>query len=219
MAMPDYNKPLQGIPTDKVLEMRSAGLSNNQIIQNLQREGFTQTQVFDAMNHAEAKRGVENLPPEAMQGSPPSNPMQMQPQQQGPPQPDMPPLPEMPTPPAQGAPDINQLNSVSTEDLVEALIDEKWNDLLKDISKIAEWKDKTESKISKMEQGFEDMKKNFDNLHNAVVGKIGEYDKHILDVGAEIEAMEKVFQKVLPTFTENVNELSRVADKIKAKKK
>ena len=44
---------------------------------------------------------------------------------------------------------------------------------------------------------------------------MGEYDKHIMEVGSEIKAMEKVFSKVLPTFTENVNELNNITKKIK----
>lgn len=210
----DYNNILQGIPTDKVLQMRKAGLSNNQIIQNLQREGYTQNQIFDAMNQAEAKIGVEQAMPTTMEFDRPSNPMSFgQPQSRGGPQ-----MPsDQPTMQSSGM-DISQMNSVSTEELVEALIDEKWNELVRSLNKIIEWKEKANSKIDKMEQGFLDMQKNFDNLHKAVVGKIGEYDKHILDVGAEIQAMEKVFQKVLPTFTDNVRELSRITDNIKKTK-
>ena len=104
----------------------------------------------------------------------------------------------------------------TNEELIEAIIDEKWNDLLKDINKIIEWKNSTETRVSAMEQQMKDLQKSFDNLHNGVVGKIGEYDKHILDVGAEIQAMEKVFAKVLPVFTENVSELTRITDDVKA---
>ena len=42
--------------------------------------------------------------------------------------------------------------------------------------------------------------------------------KNILEVGTEIKAMEKVFQKVLPTFTSTVNELSRITGNLKKKK-
>jgi len=63
------------------------------------------------------------------------------------------------------------------------------------------------------------MQQSFDKLHQAIIGKIAEYDKNILNVGTEIKAMEKVFQKVLPTFTENVNELSRVTRGLRKPKK
>ena len=102
-----------------------------------------------------------------------------------------------------------------TEEMIEAIIDEKWNDLLSDINKVVAWKEATETRLAKMEQQMTDMKDSFDKLQAAVVGKVGEYDQHILEVGAEVKAMEKVFSKVLPIFTDNVAELARVSDQIK----
>ena len=64
-----------------------------------------------------------------------------------------------------------------------------------------------------------DVKADLETLHKAIVSKIGEYDKNLLDVGTEIKAMEKVFQKVLPTLTENVSELSRITRQVKLGKK
>jgi len=120
---------------------------------------------------------------------------------------------QMPPPPPQGfAPQPMATN----EELIEAIIDEKWNDLLKDINKIIEWKNTAETRLVTVEQQIKDLKDQFDNLHNAVVGKIGEYDKHILDVGAELQAMEKVFAKILPVFTQNVSELTRITDDLKS---
>ena len=106
-----------------------------------------------------------------------------------------------------------------TEELIEAIIDEKWNDLLGDINKVIAWKDATESRITRLEQSITDLRAEFDKLHGAVIAKVGDYDQHILDVGAEVKAMEKVFSKVLPVFTDNVAELSRVAEQMKQAKK
>jgi prefoldin subunit 5 len=103
------------------------------------------------------------------------------------------------------------------EELVESIIDEKWDELAKDVNKIVEWKNDVETRIVKMDQRFESLKDEFDKLHQAIIGKIGDYDKNILEVGAELKAMEKVFSKVLPLFTENVNELSRITQDMKKK--
>ncbi len=136
----------------------------------------------------------ENNPPQAMP-PPPQNTM---------------PISHNTLPPAQ---------ETSNEELIEAIIDEKWNELVKDISKIIEWKNNAQNQLAQFEQKFQDLQAQFDRLHNAVVGKIGEYDKHILDVGAEIQSMEKVFSKILPVFTQNVSELTRITDDLKSKKK
>ena len=58
--------------------------------------------------------------------------------------------------------------------------------------------------------GSKNLKERFESLHKGVLGKITEYDQNLTNVGTEIKAMEKVFQNILPTFTENVNKLERV---------
>jgi hypothetical protein len=69
-----------------------------------------------------------------------------------------------------------------------------------------------------MEEAMEGLKSSFSDLHKGVLGKIGDYDRNITDIGSEIKALEKVFQKILPTFTENVNELTRITKEMKDKK-
>ncbi len=203
-------------PVNQVIEMRNQGLSNNQIIQNLQRQGYNSTQVYDALNQADMKGGVEPVSADNMQSPEPEKPM-----------------PETPTPETQNysqdqkgsygdqeyAPQFNesyyQPSNIGTEELVESIIDEKWEDLVKDINKVIDWKNKTEARITKIEQNIENLKENFSQLQKAITGKVGEYDKHIQEVGTDIKALEKVFQKVLPKFTENVNELSIISNRFK----
>ncbi|MBN1175257.1 hypothetical protein JXA48_01300 [Candidatus Woesearchaeota archaeon] len=127
------------------------------------------------------------------------------------------PPPQMPGGmPPMGGMSAPMQSEATNEELIEAIIDEKWNDLLRDINKIIDWKSVAESRLSSMEQEIKDLRAEYDKLHQAVVGKVGEYDKHILDVGAEIQAMEKVFAKVLPLFTEKVSDLARITDDLKA---
>ena len=64
-----------GVPTDKVLSMRQQGLSNNQIIQNLQTSGHEPNQIFDALNQADLKGSIESMIPPEMPSDLPSNPM------------------------------------------------------------------------------------------------------------------------------------------------
>ena len=114
-----------------------------------------------------------------------------------------------------------QMSSIqgSPEELVEAIIDEKWNELVKDINKVIDWKQKADTKLATMEQQVSDMQQQFDKLHQAIIGKIGDYDKHMLDVSSELQAMDKTFSKILPTFVDNVNELSAITQKFRVEKK
>lgn len=186
------------LPVDQVKAMRTRGFDNNQIVQALQRNGYSSTQIFDALNQAELVSGAmmdQGAP--SFVGSPPPVP----------PGPSQDSVPEYGGEAGVGGIDVN---SEEVEELVESVIEEKWDELAKDINKVIEWRNDVEARMIKFEQKLESLREEYDKLHQALIGKIGEYDRHILEVGAEIKAMEKVFAKVLPVFTENVNELSRI---------
>src|SRR5574341_864342 len=172
------------VPISQVASMQTQGLTNNQIIQALMRQGFQPTQIYDALAQAEARKSIE---PMEVPG-------------------EMPPRTEVKAP-----------THPESEAVVEQIIDEKWQELQKDLAKINEWKDLVASRVDKMEQSMMDVKSDLDSLHKAIVARIGEYDKTLLDVGTEIKAMEKVFQKVLPELTGNIQELSRITKNVKGK--
>jgi len=208
---------MPGPPTDKVTMMRQNGMTNNQIIQALQNEGHGTTDIFDAMNQADLKGGVGMAQPQrgpSIQGAPPGmgQPMGPPPGGQMPP---MDPYQDEGAPQSYEQPDNNSGVGERIEEIAEAIIDEKWNEIVKSINKIADWKDQTESRLTKIEQQMVDMKTSFDQLHKGVLGKIGEYDKNLTNISSEIHAMDMVFQKVLPVMTENVKEMGRITDDMK----
>ncbi|MFH0875424.1 MAG: hypothetical protein V1859_05785 [archaeon] len=191
-------------PINLIRTMKQQGMSNNDIIQNLIRQGYSNTQIFDAINHIETKNAVESMP---------ENLMQMPQKTRGAENSEF--MPDSQDVVTSLVPDKFD---PKVEELIETIIDEKWEELIKDVNKIIEWKARAEVRIAAVELKTDSLKQSFDELHRAVIGKISEYDQHILDVGTEIKAMEKVFSKVLPTFTENVHELSRITDKVRQDK-
>jgi len=197
-----------GTPTEQVITMRGQGLTNNQIIEALQRQGYAIDEINNAINQADIKEGV--LTPTRGGIMPESPEMQMG---QGMPPPEM--MGPMPGPMMQQQMPAEAVGE-RIQEIAEAIIDEKWSELITHVNKIVEWKETTESRITKLEQQVKDLRDSFDKLHEGVLGRISEYDKGIQDVGTEIKALEKVFQKVLPGFIENVGELSRITDKMKA---
>jgi hypothetical protein len=219
MALFGKKKPA-GIPTEIVIQLRQQGTGNDQIVEQLKGQGYASSQIYDAMSQADIKGAVEvpaaTEAPAQIPAAPPAPPEQMPaemppPEQmpaEMPPPEGLPPLPEaMPQQPAIAREEI--------EEIVEPIIDEKWEELMKNVDKIIAWKEATESKIAKLEQMIKDLASSFEELHTGVLAKIGEYDKSIKDVGSDIKAMEGVFKKVLPTFTDNVSELSRITKKLK----
>jgi len=103
-------------------------------------------------------------------------------------------------------------SSEDTEAIVESLIEEKWQDLQQQLKQITEWKERIDSQVIKLTQEMGLLKENFDKLHEGVLGKISEYDNNLKDVGSSVKAMDEVFKKVLPTMTESVNKLSKLAN-------
>lgn len=212
------------IPVQHVVTMRGQGMSNNQIIQNLQRFGYTIDQINNALNQADIKVGMYPAQPSfagpagggGNSGSAPSGfgpgPVQpMQPMTQS--------RPSFSPSPSSG-PELSEELSERDErmhEIAESIIEEKWNEFVDSINRIIEWKDSIETRVTKVEQQLADLRGSFDKLHEGVLGKLGDYDKGISTVTVEIKALEKVFQKILPGFVENVHELSKITEKMRGK--
>ena len=203
-AMPAQEMQPQAPPSpiEQVLMMKQQGYTNNQIVQTLQSQGYDTNQIFDAINQAGLstfQAAPETEQPEtgmADYGQSYEQPYQQQQFQS-----------------FQAPREVQEPVSIDEEriqEVAEAIIDEKWEELVKDIKRVIEWKDKSEDRIAKLEQQLIDIRLSIDSLTKSVMSKISGYDQNIVDVGTEIKAMEKVFQKVLPTLTESVNKLDRM---------
>lgn len=206
MPMPSPEIPQQAPPSpiEQVLMMKQQGYTNNQIVQTLQSQGYNTNQIFDAINQAGLSGGFEAMPEQPETGIPEyGQNYEQQPYQ------------EQSFQSLQQTPrEIQAPVSIDEEriqEVAEAIIDEKWEELAKDIKKVIEWKEQSENRIAKIEQQILDLRMSIDSLTKSIMSKISAYDQNIVDVGTEVKAMEKVFQKVLPTLTESVNKLDRMA--------
>ncbi|MEK6943792.1 MAG: hypothetical protein AABX00_07050 [Nanoarchaeota archaeon] len=200
-------------PVEQVTMMKHQGYTNNQIIQTLQSQGYSTTQISDAIGQSglsgaqqpQMEAGMsdyghfDDAPSEAFEQPQPA-PMQRR---------------EVPMQTEEPA----TIDEERIQEIAESIIDEKWDELAVDIRKVVEWKERSEERITKIEQQLLDMKISIDSLTKSIMGKISSYDQNIIDVGTEIKAMEKVFQKVLPTMTESVNRLERATKNISSQKK
>ncbi len=185
-----------GLPIDQIMALKQRGMNNDQIISELERQGYNSSQIFDALNQVNISGGNVgqnspnlNIPqPDFPQEQPYTGEQRLE-----------------PAPPPQ-----ELINREQIEEIAEAIIDEKWKEFEEDIKIIIDWKEKTDTKIGQIEQQIKDLTNSLNNLHKSIISKISGYDKNITDVGTEMKAMEKVFQKILPSLTENVNKLDRM---------
>ena len=182
-----------GSPVEQIMTLKQQGMDNNQIIQEMEKQGYNSTQIFDVLNQVStANPGMAPEQPPGYSATQPDLAAQQFPEQ----------APEQPDCSA----DKEQI-----EEIAEAIIDEKWKEFEEDVRVIINWKEKTEIRMNQLAQQIKDVVDSVNNLQKSIVNKITQYDRNLTDVGTEIKAMEKVFQKVLPSLTENVNKLERIA--------
>ncbi len=166
------------------MQLRTQGLTDNLIVEELKNQGFTPEQASQAISQADSSGG-------GMSGM---NMSQSEPQQQQ---------------QQQQQPHSDEEGNIyeRIEQITEGIIDEKWDALISEVKKIIAWKEKIEEKQTQMQNDLTKLKEDFKVLHQGVLGKLEDYDKRMQDVGVELNAVGKVFKDVVPEFVENVKEL------------
>jgi len=127
---------------------------------------------------------------------------------------------QAPTPSAMpAAPSPNQIDSTDdhmtllTEDvekLVESNVAKKWDKINDSVKKIEEWKTTTESKLEDFQKQIEQLDTKLSSAQNAITGKVNEYNSSIKDVNVQLKSLSQVFEKILPTFTDNIKALQSI---------
>ena len=175
------------LPNDlisQVLELRDQGLTDTVIMQELSKNGYSSDQITDAIFQADATLSP-SFPSSA---SPPPRSTSSAPYPEG-----------------------NIYERI--EEITENMIDEKWDELIAEVKKIVEWKERLEEKQLKIQTDLDKVKEDFKLLHQGVLGKLEEYDTRMRDVGTELKAVGKVFKEVIPEFVEGVKELQGMIPK------
>jgi len=160
-------------------------------------------------------------------GPPQFNDMDMAPSQMMPPSAPLPPPPPPPSPNQGGfddmeAPESNSGNmELVTEDIekiAEGIIDEKWDKISASLDELKTWKKNIENQVNSLKDTVNKMDTKLSDTQKAIVSKVNDYNSSLSDVNVELKAMSKVFDKVLPTFTDNVKKLSVITTKISKSK-
>ena len=196
---------LQAIPTSEVLEMQKKNMSHEQIVDYLHQKGYNSQQIMDAINQAELKtnpseKGFQDQQlPDLTAPAPGINYEQPQFQQQRfqPPQRNV---------------------EEQIEEIAEAIVDEKWEELTKDVGNISLWKESVQTEVESVKQEILRLEGRLEKLQNAVLGKVEDYNKTLNEVNTEMQALSKVFEKIIEPLTTNIKELSRITSDLKNKK-
>ncbi len=206
--MPQLTEPV----IEQVMQLMEQGYQGNEIMAKLQEQGFSNTEVQEALAQAQTKASVESA--ETMIPPPPPMP-HMQPSLLNREQPRSidftPPRQEVQSPTMEiSSRDMEE----KIEEVAEAIIDEKWQQALQDIGDLSSWKEKMKTEILSIKQEVLRIENRFESMQQAILGRVKEYDKQVEDVGTDVKAIEKLLQSILKPLSDNVKELKRITEKL-----
>lgn len=213
--------PSSKIPVSEVLQLREQGLTDNLIAEELKKKGYSMQLITMAVSEADASAdsGMGGMPQapasEGMGGYGGGYPRSASgagagfgggyPQSYNGPT----------APPASSSEQDNLYERI--EGTVETMIDERWDELIGEVKKIIEWKEKMEEAQKKAQSDLDKLKEDFKLLHQGVLGKLDDYDGRMRDVDTELKAVGKVFKDVVPQFVDNVKELGSITKGMRGK--
>ncbi|MDD5253692.1 MAG: hypothetical protein PHG05_01130 [Candidatus Nanoarchaeia archaeon] len=103
----------------------------------------------------------------------------------------------------------------SNEELIESLIEEKWQQVIQSVGDMDVWKARVKDDLLSVKQEILRISSRVDNLQAAVLSKVNEYSSNLSEVGTEIKALEKVMEKIIEPLTTNIKELNRITEDLK----
>lgn len=214
---------------DQITQMKKDGLSDQDIISNLQSQGINPGEIMGALDKAkikEAVAGEDGAPPEAPEPYTPQSAGQENyaPQTQ-----------EMPYNTQQGQMDAPQeyapqegyeeqnYSSGNTDsgtmiEIAEQVFEEKSNKITKELDSFKEFSTLAGSKITNFEDRIKRMEKIIDNLQIKILEKIGSYGQGINSIKKEMSMMEDSFTKMVPELAKKQTSKKVTKKKVSKKK-
>ena len=101
------------------------------------------------------------------------------------------------------------------QEIVEAIVEEKWQSVLDKFGDLGVWKEKVNRDVISIKQEIVRTQDRFLQLQKAVMGKVSEYNDNIVDVNTEMKALEKVFEKIIEPLTSNIKQLQKITERLK----
>ena len=182
--------------------MQAQGLSDSDIIQKLNEQGVSPLEIQQALEQSNIKTAVQgDMQPSLMtQETQEYNPNQEQPeytpqpnQQQEQPQ-QYPQYQQYSYPQYQ---EYQQPTSDTISEISEQIVEEKLNQVKKELSKLADFKTTSSKKLEDLNSRLERIESMLDKIQSSILGKIGEQMQNTQDIKQEMGMMQESFSKVL----------------------
>ena len=207
---------------DKVAQMQSLGMGDDEIIRNLRNEGFTPQQINDALNQSQVKSAVSQYPET-------QDALAIQNMQQS----IMPQYPEQAPKYSEQAPAQQEYyypettqaypeqayypqESLDTEtitEIAEQVIIEKIQELNKELGNIPAFKAETKEKNQNLDERLKKIENSIEKLQQAIIGKIGEFGESSAAIHKDLDNLHNTVSKLMNPLIDNYHELKKIAGK------
>ncbi len=205
--------PPGALPLKEAAALRSSGMNNEQIINQLKAQGYSFSQIRDALAQLDLRSqitSINDLSPIGQAPTAPTSPINTE-------------APvETITAPTSAAPvsdvggkklDVNEI-----ERILEEIIRERWKEVESEMERFNVWRNKTESMVNSLNDKVKDLKTRLDMIQAQTMQKVEEYGKAITDSKIEIQAVEKAMSKLIPALSDNIQQLRNLVEKGKKSK-
>ena len=207
---------VEGIPVQKVVSLRSQGMSNESIIQTLRGENFSFPQIRDAIQQADIKSNVSASPATPVPATQAPRPATSAPRPVSRPA-VAPAVKPVGTPSPRPVLPSGRMVNVDLDQIqriMEEIIEEKWDESEKDINSLKEWKAGIEAKLKEFDSRFNEFNSRIEALNTVLGQKAENFNETMQNVDTEIKALEKALNKLVPTLSDNISELKNLVGSI-----
>ncbi|MCL4372675.1 hypothetical protein M1384_01270 [Candidatus Parvarchaeota archaeon] len=193
-----------------VSSMLNNGMSQQDIIDNLRQQGYDSTAIKNALLNAFKSNAGKQV------GQPPAQQMQNEPVQkiQSIQQPSF----QENRQPYESSNTMSNQNLENIQQILEQIINEKWKSSASELNSLRSSVNINANSIENIKDNLEKLNQRIDSIQNTMVGKTEEYNKTISDVNIELQAFEKVIDRLIPTISDSIKELRDIIDDLKAQK-
>jgi len=181
---------------DVILEQRKLGKSNKEIIEELKAEGRSSEAILEGMKKAQLKSAAGGAA--GLKLEPGLEP--------------------------EGGTDYHEeedtkatepdMSTEEFETLAEKIIEDKWKTVEKELGEIKNWKGQVEGALVKIQEKVGVIGAAVEEIKTTISDKMADYSKNMDELLTDVQAMDMVFKRTLPEFTENVRTLSEAVSNL-----
>lgn len=121
-------------------------------------------------------------------------------------------LPEAPSPEFV-PPTREPLGDITVEEIVEGVVEEKWQELQNRLSNFEKRDLQLESQVNDIRKRIGEIESSIKQREQTLLEKLDSVNESMTGVEGRIGSVEKIFKEFLPELTENVRELSQIVEK------